>query len=163
MLFSLLPRVLPRDLFISGLLIKSLWHLTHSTLHNPHSTNLITLMMFREVKANLSQRWTKHHVKDAQGIGKDDILGFFISTIGGDECLGSCPGRFDTGKGVPRYEMPDCWQMSDCWLEVSIRKVQWPVISTQIFLGFPVPKSKCWDGSQDSKLPLHVSLVAFLT
>jgi len=26
-------------------------------------------------------------------------------------------------------------------------------------LGFPVPKSKCWDGSQDSKLPLHSSHV----
>ena len=34
-------------------------------------------------------------------------------------------------------------QMPDCWLEVSIRKVLRPTTSTQVFLGFPVPKSKC--------------------
>ena len=33
--------------------------------------------------------------------------------------------------------------MPVCWLEVSIRKVLRPAISTQVFLGFPVPKSKC--------------------
>ena len=33
--------------------------------------------------------------------------------------------------------------MPDCWLEVSIRKVVRPATSTQGFLGFPVPKSKC--------------------
>ena len=32
--------------------------------------------------------------------------------------------------------------------------------STQGFLGFPASISKCWDGSQDSKLPLHASHVA---
>ena len=31
------------------------------------------------------------------------------------------------------------------------------------FFGFPSLKSKCWDGSQDSKLPLHASHVALLT
>ena len=36
-------------------------------------------------------------------------------------------------------------------------------ISTQVFLGFPVPKSKCWDGSQNSKSPLHASHVALST
>ena len=35
--------------------------------------------------------------------------------------------------------------------------------STHVFLGFPVSTSKCWDGSQDSKLPLHASHVALLT
>ena len=50
--------------------------------------------------------------------------------------------------------------MPDCWLEVSIRKVLRPAISTQAFLGFPMPNSKCRDGSQDSKLPLHASHVA---
>ena len=34
-------------------------------------------------------------------------------------------------------------QMPDCWLEVSIRKVLRPAISTQFTLGFPVPISKC--------------------
>ena len=34
-------------------------------------------------------------------------------------------------------------QTPDCWLEVSIRKVLRPATSTQVFLGFPVPKSKC--------------------
>jgi len=34
-------------------------------------------------------------------------------------------------------------QMPDCLLEVSIRKVLRPATSTQVFLGFPVPKSKC--------------------
>jgi len=53
--------------------------------------------------------------------------------------------------------------MPDCWLEVSIRKVLRPATSTQVFLNFPVPKSKCWDGSQDSKLPLHASHVALPT
>ena len=40
--------------------------------------------------------------------------------------------------------------MPHCWLEVSIRKVLRPVTSTQVFLGFPVSISECWDGSQDS-------------
>ena len=35
--------------------------------------------------------------------------------------------------------------------------------STQVFLGFPMSISKCWDGSQDSKLPLHASHVALPT
>jgi len=35
--------------------------------------------------------------------------------------------------------------------------------STQDFLGFPVSISKWWDGSQDSKLPLHASDVALQT
>ena len=33
--------------------------------------------------------------------------------------------------------------MADCWLEVSIRNNLRPAISTQVFLGFPVSKSKC--------------------
>ena len=54
-------------------------------------------------------------------------------------------------------------KMLDCWLEVSIWKVLWPAISTQVFLGFPLSISKCWDGSQHSKLPLHASHVALPT
>ena len=50
--------------------------------------------------------------------------------------------------------------MPNCWLEVSIRKVLRPATSTQVSLGFPVSISKCWDGSQDSKLPLHASYLA---
>jgi len=42
-------------------------------------------------------------------------------------------------------------------------KVLRPAISTQVFLGFPVSISKCSDGSQDSKLPLHASHVALPT
>jgi len=38
-----------------------------------------------------------------------------------------------------------------------------PATSTQVFLVFPMPKSKCWDGSQDSKLPLRGSHVALPT
>jgi len=34
---------------------------------------------------------------------------------------------------------------------------------TQVFLGFPVGKSKCWDGSEDTKLPLHASHAALPT
>ena len=34
-------------------------------------------------------------------------------------------------------------QMPNCWLEVSIRKVLRTAISTQVFLGFAVSKSKC--------------------
>jgi cytochrome c biogenesis protein ResB len=33
----------------------------------------------------------------------------------------------------------------------------------QVFLGFPVSLSKCSDGSQHSKLPLHASHVALPT
>jgi len=36
-------------------------------------------------------------------------------------------------------------------------------ITRHIYVGFPVPKSKCWDGSQDSKLPLRASYVALPT
>jgi len=43
-------------------------------------------------------------------------------------------------------------RMPDCWLEVSIRKVLRPAISTQVFLGSPV-----------SKLLLHASHVALPT
>ena len=43
-------------------------------------------------------------------------------------------------------------QLPDCWLEVSIRKVLRPATSTQVFLGFPVSTSECWDGSQDSQV-----------
>jgi hypothetical protein len=50
-----------------------------------------------------------------------------------------------------------------CWLEVSIRKVLRPATSAQVFLGFPVSVSECWDGSQDSKLLLHDSYVALPT
>jgi len=39
--------------------------------------------------------------------------------------------------------------MPDCWLQVSTRKVLRPATSTQVFLGFPVSISKCWDGSKD--------------
>jgi len=35
-----------------------------------------------------------------------------------------------------------------------------PATSTQVFLGFPVSISKCWDDSQGSKLRLHASHVA---
>jgi hypothetical protein len=38
--------------------------------------------------------------------------------------------------------------MPDCWLEVSIRKVLRPATSTQVFLGFLVSTSECWDGFQ---------------
>jgi len=49
------------------------------------------------------------------------------------------------------------------WQEKGSEKVLRPAISTQVLLGFPAPKSKCWDGSQDSKLPLHASHVALPT
>ena len=53
--------------------------------------------------------------------------------------------------------------LPDWWLEVTLRKVLWPATSTQVFLGFPVSISKCWDGAQHSKLPLHASHVALPT
>jgi len=58
----------------------------------------------------------------------------------------------------------DAWfQMPDCWLEVSIQRVLRPATSTQVFLGFPLSISECWDGSQVSKLLLHASHVALQT
>jgi len=48
-------------------------------------------------------------------------------------------------------------------INVTFNNALRPAISTQVFLGFPVPKSKCWDDSQDSKLPLHASHVALPT
>ena len=36
-------------------------------------------------------------------------------------------------------------------------------LGLQVFLGFPVSISKCWDGSQHSQLPLHASHIALLT
>ena len=53
--------------------------------------------------------------------------------------------------------------VAGCWLEVGIRKVLRPATSAQVFLGFPVSISECWDGSQDSKLLLHASYVALQT
>jgi hypothetical protein len=47
--------------------------------------------------------------------------------------------------------------------EVSNRKVLQPATPVQGFLGFPVSKSECWDGFQDSKLQLHASYVALPT
>ena len=42
-----------------------------------------------------------------------------------------------------------------------IRKVLRPAISAQVFLGFPVSTSECWDGSpQDCKLLLRASQAA---
>ena len=35
-------------------------------------------------------------------------------------------------------------------LEGRVRKVLRPATSTQVFLGFPVSMSKCWDGTQDA-------------
>jgi hypothetical protein len=54
-------------------------------------------------------------------------------------------------------------QLPDWWLEVSIRKVLRPATSAQVFLGFSVSKSECWDGSQHSKFLLHASHVALPT
>jgi len=52
-----------------------------------------------------------------------------------------------------------CYKSEGHWFDPSW--CQWIfAISTQVFLGFPVPKSKCWDGSQDPKLPLRASHVA---
>jgi hypothetical protein len=52
------------------------------------------------------------------------------------------------------------------WFSCS-RRFSWSLtLSNLIFLppacspGFPVSNSKCWDGSQNSKLPLHASHVA---
>ena len=53
--------------------------------------------------------------------------------------------------------------VAGCWLEVSIRKVLRPATSAQLFLGFLVTISECWDGSQDSTLLLHASHVALPT
>jgi len=47
---------------------------------------------------------------------------------------------------IPRpqksYIISDLLSMSDCWLEVSIRKVLRPATSTQVFLGFPLSTSE---------------------
>ena len=56
----------------------------------------------------------------------------------------------------------------NCWLAVCIVVVVLcvfvvPATSTQVFLGFSVSISKCSDGSQHSKLPLHASHVALQT
>ena len=45
------------------------------------------------------------------------------------------------------------WKLSshlkpEGWLEVGNLKVLRPAISTQVFLGFPVYYSRCWDGSR---------------
>jgi len=56
-----------------------------------------------------------------------------------------------------------CLYKQEFWLEVSNRKVLRPATSTQVSLGFPVSISKCSDGSQHSKLPLHASYVALQT
>jgi hypothetical protein len=46
---------------------------------------------------------------------------------------------------------------------INTRKDLRPATSAQVFLGFPVSISKCSDGSQHSKLPLHASHVALQT
>jgi len=46
--------------------------------------------------------------------------------------------------------LPYVLYLPNCWLEVSTWKVLRPATSLQVFLGFRVFKSKCWDGSQDS-------------
>jgi hypothetical protein len=43
------------------------------------------------------------------------------------------------------------------------KSIRPPAISAQVFLGFPLSKSKCWDGSQHSQLLLHASHVALPT
>jgi len=62
-----------------------------------------------------------------------------------------------------------CSNMNALPLEVAITVNTWwgaqmrPATTTQVFLDFPVSISKCWDGSQDSKLPLHASHVVLPT
>jgi len=55
------------------------------------------------------------------------------------------PGRAKDLSGTPINEFVfiRLSTTTDCWLEVSIRKVLRPATSTQFSLGFPVPKSKC--------------------
>jgi len=42
-----------------------------------------------------------------------------------------------------RFVLPIVAVMSDCWLEVSIRKVLRLATSTQVLLGFPLSTSEC--------------------
>jgi hypothetical protein len=44
--------------------------------------------------------------------------------------------------------------LPDCWLEVSILRVLRLATLAQVFLGFPMSKSECWDGSQDSQVAI---------
>jgi len=80
-------------------------------------------------------------------------------TLMTEPCLLKIMTTYSTTEGPPRLQFRSLY----CWLEVSIRKVLRPATSTQVFLGFPVYISKCWDGSKDSKLPLHGSHVALPT
>ena len=63
-----------------------------------------------------------------------------------------------------------CFCVCVCTLDAGLlarsQYTQGPVtghLDTRFFLGFPVSISKCWDGSQHSKLPLHASHVALPT
>ena len=75
----------------------------------------------------------------------------------------SCLSNHATYKRHNRLFVYSVAQESLSILEVSTRKVLRPATPTQVFLGFPVSISKCWDGSQHSKLPLHASHVALQT
>jgi len=68
---------------------------------------------------------------------------------------------------LPRYQLI-CSQIFDRFFYLSIglhsyQKLNTAVIKRAMFCSNPVPKSKCWDGSQDSKLPPHTSHVALPT
>ena len=60
------------------------------------------------------------------------------------------------------YKQQPCTRMllTFCSVPKLGKKVLRPATSTQVFLGFPVPKIKFWSGSQDSKLPLRASHIA---
>jgi len=46
---------------------------------------------------------------------------------------------------------------------MQIRNSKTVPVKFESFFGFPMPISECWDGSQDSKLPLHASHVTLST
>jgi len=108
---------------------------------------------------------TNFYISSLLFIESSRIL-FLLIWFGKSKC-GNWSGLVVNRGRIPLPQKSKFWvgtlARSHCWLEVSIRKFLRPATSTQVFLGFPVSICKCWDGSQDSKLPLHASHVALPT
>ena len=84
------------------------------------------------------------------------IFGFFEGLgLGGGCCWTQCGFRVFILVGIKIKNTGERCAYTGLLLEGRVRKVLRPATSTQVFLGFPVSMSKCWDGTQDAKLPLH--------
>ena len=131
--------------------------------------NLVVTRIVNKLSAEHNMLTNINVLKILFDLFKSVLLREICNSLLSEICIYQCVMRLDAPKYLTAYisKLLQTSNRSHCHTyqkkRIFIKQPLWRSVCKLLKIGFPVSLWKCWDGSQDSRLPLHASHVALPT